>query len=209
MTLKRYLEDGRLSCWATPVAARHWLGSESFDRALCEAILARRNSYPGVGTSVVGGWQSKADLLYWPEPEIPMLRDRISEVTRVLHDVVTAALPVAPAWDLVAEAWGVVHDEGNFHDMHSHPGSVWSGVYYVAVPEGPGAGGTLELLDPRPMARALANGKESWIQLEPRQSYMVVFPSWVSHRVAPVRRPGPRICVAFNVGNPRGGAQRG
>jgi len=204
MTLRRRMGEGQFSCWPTPVVVRRWPRSEAFDQALVAAILARRQVHPGITTSVAGGWQSEPDLLCWPLPEVTVLRQRISDVTRMLHDVVTAALREAPAWNLVAEAWAVVHDEGHSHDLHSHPGSVWSGVYYAAVPEGPDAGGTLELLDPRPVARALVPQTDEWFQLEPQPATMVAFPSWILHRVAPVRKRGPRVCVAFNVGVPRG-----
>jgi uncharacterized protein (TIGR02466 family) len=184
---------------------RHWPESDPLDAALREAILARRNTDGSDGISVVGGWQSKADLLCWPEPEIAVIRQRIAEVTRVLHDVVTAALSVPPPWDLVAEAWAVVHSEGHFHNTHSHPGSAWSGVYYVAVPKGPDVGGTLEFLDPRPGARAV-NRSNAWMSIEPRQNHMIAFPSWLLHRVAPVRKPELRVCIAFNVGHPHQGS---
>ncbi len=97
--------------------------------------------------------------------------------------------------------------------MHPHPGTFWSGVYYVDVgdiaPDGK-SGGDLLLFDPRGcLATMLAPylryavpelhdaGKS--IAFTPTAGQCVLFPGWLSHAVGVYNGSAPRISVAFNL----------
>ena len=48
--------------------------------------------------------------------------------------------------------WANVNRAGHGNEFHSHPGSFWSGVYYVddgGIGADPSLGGELEFMDPR------------------------------------------------------------
>lgn len=107
--------------------------------------------------------------------------------------------------------WLNVNYKGSFNPPHIHPGSTYSGVYYVQMP--PNAG-KIHFLDPRPAHRCLApeiDSKygENWFRThnkydssvfsyEPVEGKVVVFPSWLMHYVDPNPTEGVRISLAFN-----------
>lgn len=202
MTLKRRRSDGRIDGWPTPVYRCQRSGVEEVNRQLASLVTRLRSEGEGVHTSNHGdAWQSRADFLRRDERAVAVLRGWILEASEVLTRIVTAALDDFRPPPAIAEAWAVVHGDGGFHDVHLHPGSVWSGVYYVQSSEEPS--GTLELIDPRPLARHLASAREETTAVhtvEPTPGLLVAFPSWLLHRVAPATGSRPRIAVAFNVG---------
>jgi len=97
-----------------------------------------------------------------------------------------------------------IHEElYHRHDAHTHPGSMFSGSYYVKTY--PGAG-RFRLVDP---SRAVQFHEFSFreqtelniteVSLDPVAGRMVMFQSFVPHSVDRPTARGERIAVAFNV----------
>ena len=56
-------------------------------------------------------------------------------------------VPAEMQWSF--QAWANVSRAGDSHASHTHPGSTWSGVYYVDAGETSGEeGAAIELIDP-------------------------------------------------------------
>jgi uncharacterized protein (TIGR02466 family) len=99
-------------------------------------------------------------------------------------------------------AWANVHNLGGYNVLHTHPGCLMSGVFYLALPEG---SGPLIFEDPRPGVRHNAhifigpqpNASMPFI-VEPRVGQLIVFPSWLGHFVEPHLNKANRICIAMN-----------
>jgi uncharacterized protein (TIGR02466 family) len=88
--------------------------------------------------------------------------------------------------------------------MHTHPGSTWSGTYYVdAGVEEPTTAGVapLYLLDPcvGRAATFLPTLLPSSFTVRPEPGLMVMFPSYLAHMVFPQEANGARISIAFNL----------
>jgi uncharacterized protein (TIGR02466 family) len=104
----------------------------------------------------------------------------------------------------LGHAWANANRQGNFNVMHTHPGSTWSGTYYVdtGVEEPTTAKvAPLYLLDPC-MARAttfLPTLLLSSFTVRPEPGLMVMFPSYLAHMVFPQEANGARISIAFNL----------
>ena len=84
--------------------------------------------------------------------------------------------------------WANVSPTYSYNKTHTHPNSLWSGVYYVKVPSN---SGKLFLEDPRPgpnthMPRRLDNLPEALWRVcayGPIEGRMIFFPSWLPHGV--------------------------
>ena len=196
--------------FATPVAAVEVPGAEAINVALTEAILKRRAETPSVHGSNAGGWHSDRDILEWGGEHVA----HIIELAKGMGTQLVAdryGKPVRPAWQ--ARAWANVNSSGDANICHYHPGSFWSGTYYVA--DGGCAaddtlGGEFEMLDPRGPGPAMyaptlkfagedglsVGGAET---IRPRPGLLFLFPSWLSHQVRPYRGGALRISIAFNL----------
>ncbi len=197
--------------FATPVAALMLPDAQARNAELEEIILRRRTEQGSIGASNIGGWHSGRDLAQWGGK-------RIEEVLSVARNVVTQMTsdrdgrPVRPDW--VVEAWANVNTTGDSNSCHYHPGSFWSGTYYVrdgGCADDPSLGGEFEMFDPRgpaPMMHAPSlkfageDGRSagSAETIRPRAGLMFIFPSFLLHAVRPYRGKDLRISVAFNFG---------
>ena len=170
------------------------------ERERCEASQNRANA---------GGWHSQQDLLEWDDPVVgrlrPLLREAVEHMARSAMSVIRRA-DVSPGavGPLTIKAWANISRRGNYHRIHNHPRSCWSGVYYVAVgssaPDHP-LSGLLELMDPRPFTEMVNTPGEPFGQklaIPPEAGTIIVFPSWIYHFVNPYHGDGERISIAFN-----------
>ncbi|MGA2551963.1 MAG: 2OG-Fe(II) oxygenase family protein [Burkholderiaceae bacterium] len=197
--------------FATPVAAVMLPDAEARNAELQEIILRRRDEQVTLGASNIGGWHSSRDFAEWGGPRAEELLVFAREIaTQLTTD--REGKPVQPNW--VMEAWANVSETGDSNACHYHPGSFWSGSYYIndgGCASDPGLGGEFEMFDPRgpsPMMHAplLKFGGEDGLSagsaetIRPRPGLMFLFPSFLLHAVRPYRGSGQRISVAFNLG---------
>ena len=99
------------------------------------------------------------------------------------------------------DAWGTVHRGCIGHDWHVHPQTTVSGVFYATMPEG--AGG-LVFKDMRYLKGAV---QQQVHEVKPLPGHMLLFPSWLEHRVAPTPVSDNRVTLAFNIGESWGPIQ--
>jgi len=189
--------------------------AERLNEALRETILSRTAASQGVLRSNDGGWQSADDFAAWAGPAGGALLDAATRLVNQFTGVQTEAELLrdqAPNWRL--NAWANVNDDGDANFPHHHPGSFWSGVYWVDTGdiglEGQNmAGGEFEMQDPRGILPAfyapqlkmavpgcLSAGLSDFIT--PQAGVMIIFPSWLVHSVRRYRGSKPRISIAFN-----------
>jgi uncharacterized protein (TIGR02466 family) len=205
------LEIALRGLFATPVAAIRLPDAEARNARLRAAILAHREAFPSIQSSNAGGWHSERDLLEWAGPDAnEIVAIAKSAATRLTSD--RDGQPVKPRWS--AQAWANVNAPGDGNICHYHPGSFWSGTYYVddgGCAADPSLGGAFEMLDPRGAAPAMyapafkfagedgrsAGSAES---ITPAAGLMVLFPSWLHHQVRLYRGSALRISIAFNLG---------
>lgn len=108
------------------------------------------------------------------------------------------------------KGWINVNRAGDHNLLHCHPGCFLSATYYVKVPAAM-TGGEIVFRDPRGPAVAMYETPEidlpwvgsGWgIPFAPATGQLLLFPSWLEHRVEPFTGSGERISIAFNVCNP-------
>jgi uncharacterized protein (TIGR02466 family) len=173
-------------------------------------VLAKARSAPNVQHANVGGWHSGHDLLDWPGEPIVKLRGWIIEAVNHMIGVTMEQMKAGGLHrpfngTLGLYAWANVSRKGNYHSLHNHPGSCWSGVYYVdtggtASPEYPNSG-VIDLHDPRPFTEMTYVPGEPYGQkfpIRPEAGTILIFPGFLYHFVHPHFGEGERISIAFN-----------
>ena len=192
-----------LALFPTPVACIPIANFEEINPGIEHAILQRESAARGLRNSNIGGWQSEPDLPQWPEPEIAELVDSIK--CGVLNMI--ALLSRVQNFDssFGIQAWANVNRSGHYNQVHTHPSSHWSGVYYVRPGEFDDDdieyAGQLQLHDPRERAEMVIHPGTPFgnpFRIEPEAGMMVIFPAWLSHSVNIFYSDTTRISVSFN-----------
>jgi uncharacterized protein (TIGR02466 family) len=112
---------------------------------------------------------------------------------------------------VISNMWANVSPKFAFNRVHTHPGSAWSGVYYVYGPEN---SGKIYFQDPRPQAQVYniryhtkeSRKREVWSEVfyDPKVGRLILFPAWLQHEVQPnlselEGEAGQRISISFNI----------
>lgn len=110
--------------------------------------------------------------------------------------------------------WFNIMKAGNSINVHSHsPGPVWSGVYYVTAPKGSGKICFTQNRTHIKESRKTKEGKKTHyykyighnfqeVPYTPEPGMMLIYPSWLDHRVSMHSVPAERIAVSFNLKYP-------
>ena len=104
---------------------------------------------------------------------------------------------------VMRELWANVSCKHAYNNVHNHPNSLLSGVYYVQADT---ESGDLSLLDPRKQAWVIQpdfserNQMNAPVQfIVPEAGTLVIFPSWLEHGVNQNLSEADRISIAFNI----------
>ena len=135
--------------FATPVAAVVLPDAEARNAEFAEIILRRRAENPASVLPIWAAGIRRATSPQWggkrAEEVLTFARDLATKLTSDRE-----GRSVRPEW--TTEAWANVSAAGNSNSCHYHPGSFWSGTYYVAdggCADDPSLGGEFEMFDPR------------------------------------------------------------
>jgi uncharacterized protein (TIGR02466 family) len=202
VTFSKIASDDLVLTFPTPIVKRTIPGAATVNRRLGEIVLERARGDQGEKKSNKGGWQSKPDLLDWPYPEIEQLKRWIADAVKSMTVYTTGKPDITGNLEIMA--WANVNRFGDYNKPHSHPGCMWSGVYYIqtgAVPADQPSSGMIEFIDPRVAVEMIVvPGRpfEGRYKVRPEAGMILVFPSWLLHFVNPYLSHDERISVAFN-----------
>ena len=198
----------------TPLVFAEVQDAAELNRGLIAAIEQRRVADPqGVAISNVLGWHSDTDMLEWAgEPAHRLMDAVIGIANRYTQDIAGKG---RRRFMWIPEMWANVSGNGAANQLHSHPGSFWSAVYYVDDGYGGSAdrrlGGELEIEDPRtPMINMEApdlrfreaKGAEPVTHealIRPATGRLLMFPGWLRHAVKPYSGDRVRVSIAMNL----------
>lgn len=189
--------------FATPLLTYVWEDGAELNPLLRERILAREAASSGISKSNQGGWHSEAGRLEF----CGEAGQRLTAYMHQLADEATKRVyaeqgqtPPPCGWTL--SAWANVNRNGNFNKAHVHPGSTWSGTYYVDTgePADGDRGAPLHLFDPcQGGSTSFLPSLPKSVYVHPRPGLTVLFPSYVPHMVFPHNGRSARISIAFNL----------
>jgi len=154
----------------------------------------------GVIKSNIGGWQS--DNIIYPDSSFSFLLDINPICQEFAKDILKINKDV-----YVYYAWININQKGNINQVHTHPGCVLSGVYYVKTPE---ECGNIEFTHPGldmmerdwfdiiPESNLNVYNSQHW-WLPAKANTLYIFPSWIKHLVGPNMSDDERISISFNI----------
>lgn len=99
--------------------------------------------------------------------------------------------------------WATVLMRADRFEMHQHANSFLSGAFYLDIDE---TAKPLLFRDPRPQNRMFDIPVEEELRINrryyavgPNNGRLILFPSWLEHRVRPSMSDYPRISLSFNM----------
>lgn len=157
----------------------------------------------GVEVSNVGGFQSQTrNGNDYPEQFKTLFEEALKRAKLIgeEYDLLDSAEVVLINW------WVNVNHKGNYNVLHTHPHAFLSSCFYVKN-EDPES--KIEFVDPRVRKegyqyngdyKQLNNLTYGRVLYDSTPGKLLVFPSWLEHRVYPNMSDEPRISIAFNFG---------
>ena len=182
--------------FATPVYVKD-IGTPEFNTQLEQNIINWSRQDKGVQKTNVNGWHSPTDMHL--KPEYKMLVDLLHQAQHFIYN--DELLDNEP---FLGNMWANINPPGGYNRAHTHPNSLWSGVYYVKAPIN---SGHLKVEDPkpsinisRPRRKQGQLPKHLWneVHFEPIAGRLIMFPSWLNHCVDTNQSNDIRISVSFN-----------
>lgn len=160
----------------------------------------RQKTDPGRVISNYIGYQS-SDIRSGEHPEIDRLAESITtEISACARQV---GLPQLELYNI----WININPPGSYNHLHSHTGSVLSGVYYVDATENQG-NIQFERTDNGEYHIPAQVEKETYYT-STRATYasktgaLYIFPGWLKHSVQGNQSTADRISISFNYGEKR------
>lgn len=153
-----------------------------------------------------GAWHSQDDLNHQPE-----FGPLVGEILVTIQSVFTDLQYDSDYEPQVDNMWANVSPKHAFNRTHTHPGVIWSGVYYVQTPDNCGR---IYFSDPRVQAQILrariqmegVKEAHNWSEVfyEAIEGRLILFPAWLVHEVEPNLSDeqgdaGNRISISFNL----------
>jgi len=104
----------------------------------------------------------------------------------------------------IHESWCHITQDGGYHDMHVHPNSSWSAIYYLETGDTDVStkNGVNRFYNPN--NSMYLDAGTAWvtantsIDMAAEAGMMVVFPSWVPHSAVQYRGDRDRVVIAAN-----------
>ena len=186
--------------FSTPVWIDQINDFEVINDNLKNYIYQEREKNPdGVKKSNVKGWHSEGFDL-----KNESLKRFINEIS---NNIGTAVKDMG--WDLetqlvrITNMWAIINKDRAFNERHHHGNSSLSAAYYVKAEEN---SGDIIFFDPRqanvfhhPTSRE-ANSLNCQVQsVSPKAGTLVLFPSYLEHKVDENLSNEERIVVSFNI----------
>lgn len=199
--------------FATPIIVADLPDADELIEQLKSTIAERRTSHPSSVRSNQGGWQSDTQMLHWGGEPAALLATMILHMCGRFTRDVGQTDPNEPRFEWTAEMWANICPPGVGHESHTHPGSLWSIVFYVddglADDEDDELAGHIVLQDPRnptplmykpdlKIANPDGSTYRSDHRLKPKVGRLIAFPAWLAHWVTPHRGSRDRISIAVN-----------
>lgn len=133
------------------------------------------------------------------------LKDKIqSQIDYYIHSVLNVETEIE---FYITNSWTTVHEKGDYAPQHNHTNSLFSGTYYIDVPEDDESALHFHAKDKNILfPNSIFPTINDWNIINSRQYYfkpqtgdLFIFPSHLDHSVNQLTSESKRYCLAFNI----------
>lgn len=185
--------------FSSPIQTTNWTQHEDHCAKITKEIYRLKKLIPSNNRSNVNGWQSVKNL-YEYEFLTPLLEYVTIPICQYLMEM---KVDMAKYSLTISQMWANVNGTNSYNRSHQHPDSFISGVYYLKVPKN---SGNIVFEDPRnPWCILQGSYTEldkfsaTEVEYEPISGNLILFPSYLPHRVEMNQSRDDRISISFNV----------
>lgn len=198
-----------MNIWSTPIAQFTWEHHDKHRDNLVKLAyeLEAQNYKSGVADSIKRGlYESGFDFLISSNPSVQALSDwakdcvwAVSSSLNQKHWKAGDKLGVR-----IHESWCHITRSGGYHDVHQHPGSSWSGIFYIDPGESSSENrnGVNRFYNPQHIMYTDPGtdwiAKSTSVDILPTAGQLIIFPSWILHSAMPYFGEKDRVIMAFN-----------
>ena len=186
--------------FSTPIWVSEISNHENINTGLKKYIYNQRDKNPeGTKKSNVNGWHSEEFDL-----KNENLKNFISEISKNIGNAIKDM-----GWDLetqlvkITSMWSIINNKDAFNEKHHHGNSALSAAYYVKAEQN---AGDILFFDPRqanvfhhPTSKEVNSINAQVQSVTPKAGTLVLFPSYLEHKVNPNLSNDERIVISFNV----------
>ena len=186
--------------FSTPVWISELKNYEKINIQLQNYIYEEQKKNPeGTRKSNVNGWHSSEFNL-----KEEKLKNFIAEISENIGSAISDM-----GWDLesqlvkITSMWAIINKKGAFNERHHHGNSALSAAYYVKAEKN---SGDIVFFDPRqanlfhhPTSKKSNNLNAQVQSVEPKPGTLILFPSFLEHKVNESLSSKERIVISFNV----------
>lgn len=188
-----------IQIYATPVWESTYPEFNDHKQQFLDCVTEFKTKYPdGIHKSNINGYQSPMTLTH--ETSMSPLFEYIAQTAqKAMFDMQFVNCDV-----YISAAWANFNESRNQYNCEHIHQDTFSGVFYLQVPEN---SGKLCLVNPgmNPLWQGamLADKKNKFnadrLRIEPKESQLLLWPSYLSHAVEPNAHDETRISISFNV----------
>tara|TARA_R100001129_G_C5198807_1_gene213149 strand:+ start:59 stop:652 length:594 start_codon:yes stop_codon:yes gene_type:complete len=146
----------------------------------------------GIHRSNRGGWHSKDYFMYQDSAT------ELKDISKIISNFYSEKVLNNEKYVKVSTIWANINKKDSFNVPHSHPGSHYSGCYYVKVPKN---SGNLYFIDRgtslTPPFNQFKNIFDE-IEIKPEEGVLYLWTSELGHRVGVSKSSEDRISISFN-----------
>ncbi len=186
--------------FSTPIWINEINNHENINKELTNYLYQEKEKNPeGAKKSNVNGWHSN-DF----ELKNENLKNFITEISKNIGSTIKDM-----GWDLetqvvkITNMWAIINTKDAFNEKHHHGNSALSAAYYVKAEQD---AGNIVFFDPRqanvfhhPASKEVNNINAQVQSITPKAGTLVLFPSYLEHKVNPNLSNEDRIVISFNV----------
>ena len=198
-----------INVWPVIMYDFQWAQHQKYKQQLKQVCqdLESKNSQSNVAPSAKRGlYESGFDFVTVPDPAVVALSHWIKDC--LFKSAANANREYWPAGANINieihESWCHITRDGGYHDMHTHPGSSWSAIYYLDT-------GNMDAASKNGLNRFFCpynnmyidagtawTSRNTSIDITAQEGMLIVFPSFVQHNALTYRGEKERYVISVN-----------